>query len=119
MKGSMKEKLDDTQSIYTPDAGTTTGPYHCGVCGTLMDEVKSCNGPRGWAQAMAGGKSAYDEYSCPVRDEMWHKQVIALRNEAHDCSSARLEAMLREEAAEVLKARKPSKESGGWRYGMK
>jgi hypothetical protein len=54
----------------------------CGVCGTAMKVVRNVLGPRGFAQAMAGGKSLHDAYYCPNRGESWHKQLIAFRQEA-------------------------------------
>ena len=109
----MSKQLDETQDRYTPDTGTEVGPVYCGVCGDEMDlEVVACTGPRGFVQAMgraAGYKpnvdDPFDIYVCKNSSELWHKQVVALRNEAQKTSSTKMERLLREEADEVLRNR--------------
>jgi hypothetical protein len=114
---SEEKKLADTQCYYSPDTGTVEGPVHCGVCGTQMSERRNCYGPRGFAMAMMGSKSHYDEFTCPHRGEMWHKQVIDLRKLAKETPSSKLEAIFKEEIDGILDTRTATKETGGWRYG--
>lgn len=110
--------LGNTQSRYTPDPGTHPDDevILCGVCGAETTCRRNVNGPRGFAMAMSGSKSPHDVYSCPLRDEDWHQQVVALRREASGTSSKKLETMLLEEAEEVLSNRlatKPTSELRG------
>lgn len=99
---------DNTQYRYTPDAGTVEGPVLCGVCGTQMDEKRACNGPRTFFEAMGKSKSNYDSFTCPVSEENWHVQAVKLNKAAGDTCSATLKKIYEEEAAEVVKTRKPS-----------
>src|SRR5688572_24764511 len=108
MTCTMEKRLGETQSRYTPDAGTVEGPCHCGVCGALMDEKRACFGPRGFAEAMSfhnsdgkRGGSKYDSFECPHRTENWHKQAVVLRMKANETPSATLEKLLRDEADQV------------------
>ena len=61
----MNKLLGDTQGRYTPDAGEVDEPVNCGVCGELMKCEKGCYGARGFAMAMSGSKSHYDDFICP------------------------------------------------------
>jgi len=101
-----------TQSRYTPDPGEVPEgeAVFCGVCGDQMDERRGCNGPRGFAQAMCGGKSPYDDFSCPHRKEQWHQQVVALRDEAGKTASAKIATALLAEADEIASTRIATKE---------
>ncbi len=103
--------LDDTQDYYTPDPGTHAKDVvvHCGVCGEAMTVHYDVVGPRGFVQAMSGSKSPHDAYACPRRNEDWHKQIVALRQEARRTPSGRLAKMFRDEANEVLETRQKTK----------
>lgn len=81
----------------------------CGVCGAVMNEERNVNGPRGWAQAMGGGKSLHDVFECPHRQEQWHRQVIALRREAKNSVSKKIADLLLQEAEEVLSSKEATK----------
>lgn len=109
-------KCGNTQSRFTPDPGLVEGPVACGVCGTEMECKRDCYGPRGWVMAMTGSKQAYDSFTCPHVKEVWHRQVIALRNKARETCSGRLAKMFLEEANDVVTSRMPTKDDGTWRY---
>lgn len=111
-------KLDDTQCVFTPDAGEVEGPVHCGVCGTKMDERRACYGPTSSIMAMGGSKRHYDFFDCPERKELWHKQVLALRSKARETPSGRLKRMFLEEAEEILEKKEATVESGLWTLGI-
>jgi len=103
--------LGDTQDRYTPDPGTHGIGVEicCGVCGTPMEVFRNALGPRGFAQAMGGGKSPHDAYTCPHRGEDWHEQVVALRQEAKKTPSMRLAKIMLEEAGDILETKKVTK----------
>lgn len=111
-------KLGDTQCVFTPDPGEVEGPVFCGVCGTQMTEKRDCYGPTSSIMAMAGSKRGYDFFECPVRGELWHKQVCALRDKARNNPSGKLRAMFLEEAEEILATKKATVESGLWTLGI-
>lgn len=94
-----------TQSRYTPDAGEVETVY-CGVCDSVMEVQRNVNGPRGWVQAMGRGNSSHDVFNCSLRENDWHKQVVAIRKESRNTSSQKLKNMLLDEADEILKDRK-------------
>lgn len=102
----MHNLKDDTQCVYTPDAGKVVGVVGCGVCGAEMDSERGREGYRGYASAMGRGeKSRFDYFECPHSKEKWHRQAVAIRSMAHKTPSARLATMLREEAAEIIATR--------------
>jgi len=106
------EKLGETQARYTPDVDKVEGPVYCGVCGEKMTVKRNVHGWRTFMSAMGGNpnsKSNYDVFQCPVSEEDWHKQVVKLRDRARNESSSKLEAILREEAEEVLKTKVATK----------
>ena len=74
-----------------------------------MDVKRGVLGPRGFAQAMSGGGSRHDVYTCPHLEEDWHNQVLNLNQEARDTASARLTDILLQEAEEILQTRKATK----------
>ena len=108
----------DTQSVYTPDPGEIAEGTQvlCGVCKAVMNETRNCNGPRGWAMAMTGSKSKHAFFCCPHREEPWHRQVVALRQEAKNSVSGKIAAMLEAEAEEIMSTREATKEVG-WGKG--
>lgn len=101
-----------TQSRYTPDPGEVPEGEEvlCGVCGDVMDESRGHYGPRGFAQAMGGGKSPYDEWICPNRPEKWHQQVVAIRMAMNDTPSAKVALIMAEEVGEILSSRQETKD---------
>lgn len=108
----------DTQSVYSPDPGVVAEGTKvlCGVCKSVMNETRNCNGPRGWIMAMTGSQSPYDFFCCPHREEPWHRQVVALRHEARNSASTKMAVMLEEEAEEIMSTRKATREVG-WGKG--
>ena len=104
-------KLGDTQYRYTPDIGIVPEgeEARCGVCGDLMNERRNCLGARGFAQAMAGSKSNYDEFLCPNHLEKWHEQVVALRQEIKKTPSRTLAILMEQEVKDILENREPTK----------
>jgi hypothetical protein len=85
----------------TPDCGTFKKVYCC-ICGSECGVERSCLGPRGFAQAMSGGKSPYDLFLCPNNEFDWHDRAEELINEAAGQKSRRLREIVREEAEEFL-----------------
>ena len=98
----------DTQDHYTPDAGTE-GDVYCGVCGDLMNCKRNVYGPRGYMQAIGGGKSLHDSYTCPNHSEMWHMQVKALREWVKKIPSKKISSLAEEEINEILETREATK----------
>lgn len=99
------------QCHFTPDADTIHEPVECGVCGTVMTENRDCYGPTSYGMAMAGLKKYYDAFVCPHSGELWHMQVIALRQQMQKTPSAVIEEILRKEAEQVLETRQCTKEA--------
>lgn len=104
----------DTQCRYSPDAGEhdPQEKMYCGVCGDVMDARLGVNGPTGSVEAMAKRKHLHDSYTCPNMEEVWHLQLIALRNEKRRTASTLIEALLEEEVVMVLETRKETKHIG-------
>lgn len=111
MGAGIKDDLGDTQDRYTPDPGTLDKNVIvlCGVCNEAMNAKFGIRMARGFAQAMAGGSSECDCYLCPNREEDWHKQAIALREEARKTPSAHLEKIFRDEADKVIETKECTK----------
>lgn len=105
---------DNTQFRYTPDPGEVPQgeSVFCGVCGDKMTEKRDVMGARGYAQAMAGGKSAHDSFRCPNYSEDWHKQVVALREAAKETPSVRLGEIMLAEVDLIIGRREATKKSG-------
>ncbi len=99
----------NTQYSYTPDPGTIEEPVECGVCGEKMKCRRNVNGPRGFAMAMSGSKQLHDSFDCPHREQDWHKQAVALREEARATASAIFQTALEKEADEIVSTRKSTK----------
>lgn len=59
---------------------------------------------------MAGIKSPHDVFECPNVKDLWHKQVASLQREARGTVSGRLEVIYREEIADILRTRQPSRD---------
>jgi len=115
---SKSPKMDDTQCVFTPDAGEVEGPVFCGVCGAEMHVERACYGPTSSIMAMGGSKRHYDFFDCPLREELWHKQVSKLRDEARQTYSSKIRKILLEEADEVLATKKATVEKGMWTLGV-
>jgi hypothetical protein len=71
---------------------------------------RSVVGPTGWAHAMAirAGQATGrrpDEFHCIHAGEPWHRQALALRQDAEDTASKRLADLLTAKADEVVRTR--------------
>lgn len=106
----MTDRLANITDIYMPDVGTVEGPVFCGVCGTKMDVQRDCYGPTQMVMAIFGSKRHYDCFSCPHREEDWHRQVIDLRQEQKRTPSRAISDILDAEIKGILETRKPTKE---------
>jgi hypothetical protein len=87
---------------------------HCRVCGEPMAVDRDVVGPTGWAHAMAirAGHAKgrlHDEFHCERAGEPWHRQALALRQEAEQTPSKRLAELLTAEADEVVRTRTATK----------
>jgi hypothetical protein len=104
-------KLDLIQDTYTPDCGVVPEGevVLCGVCQAEMKATRNCVGARGFAAVMARVKTVYDRFECPHRTKDWHKQVVAIRKEAMATSSKKLEALLLDEARDILLSEQATK----------
>lgn len=74
--------LPNGQDCYTPDVGVIINGVVvlCGICGTACTEKRNIVGPRGFAQAWSGGKSAHDSFVCPninVKNHQIAKQLYS------------------------------------------
>lgn len=99
-----------------PNPGEYLAVY-CGVCGRSMSVKRNVLGPIGFAEAMLvrNGQSKghlHDEFWCEDREESWHRQAKAIRDNALETPSKRLTDLLNEEADEIVRTRKITKE--GW-----
>lgn len=102
------------QFRYTPDCGEVPEgeDVFCGVCGDKMNEKRNCYGPRSWVMSMSGSKDHYDSFTCPNSQAMWHRQVVALRDDIARTSSAKIATLLEAEVDEILAARQETKSVG-------
>lgn len=96
-----------------PDPGTVSECY-CTVCNSQMLVERDCYGSTSSIMAMSGSKRKYDFFQCPLRENLWHKQVIALRRKAMESCSANLREVLLLEADEVLKNKVATVKAGSW-----
>jgi hypothetical protein len=93
----------------------TTAPgsveeVRCRVCGEVLAARRGVVGPTGWAHAQAitagvRGGTPHDEFACVFSGEAWHRQALALKRQAQQTPSRRLERALLDEAAEVVRRR--------------
>ncbi len=89
---------------------------YCGVCGKNMTARRNVLGPTGFAEAMLvqSGQSQghlHDEFLCEDREEPWHQQAKAIRDQARESPSQRLADLLTEEADEIVRTRKSTRQS--------
>ena len=83
---------------------------HCRVCREPMAVERDIVGPTSWAEAMAVrcGQTKghpHDSFHCTLSGEPWHRQALALRQEAAQTASRRLADLLNQEADEIVRAR--------------
>lgn len=78
---------------------------NCGVCYSVMKVEQNVGLHTSFAAALSGKselRSVFDRYLCPHCEEGWHKQVVAIRKEADQTSSARLRDLLIDESNEIV-----------------
>jgi len=98
-----------------PEPGEYLAVY-CGVCGKSMTVRRNVLGPTGFIEAMAvqNGQSSghlHDNFWCEDREEPWHRQARAIRDQAHHSPSKRLADLLTEEANEIVRTRKSTRQN--------
>ena len=96
--------------VFFPDPGKFE-TMHCKVCDATMDVARDCDGPTGFAAAMARRSRKHDRFVCPFTDEDWHKQALNLTREAESTSSKKVEMLLLSERSEVIANKKPTKKA--------
>jgi hypothetical protein len=100
--------------FFTTAAGSVA-EVRCRVCGAALAVRRGVVGPTGWAHTRAiaagvMGGTPHDEFSCDLSGEPWHRQALALKRQAQETPSRRLERLLLEEAAEVVRRRAATKD---------
>lgn len=99
-----------TDGVYFACSEDKIAELHCSVCDEKMDVKRNVDGPTSSAEAMAKGSHLHDVFLCPFRNEMWHRQICKLTEEAVKCPSKRLADIMIAEADGVLKSRQATKE---------
>lgn len=97
------------QSRYTPDAGGVDQPVFCGVCRQCCKVEQNVQMATQMAEAMARQTHAVDNYTCPSRQELWHKQAEKLTNEIKHSPSKFYSDLLQKELNQILEKREPTK----------
>ncbi len=82
----------------------------CTTCGEKMDVKRKVNGPTGFAEAMAQKFHLHDRFSCPFREEMWHRQICKLTEAACKSPSKQIAGIMIAEALEIVESRQATKE---------
>ncbi len=101
--------------FFTPSPGTED-TMHCCACGEEMEVQRNVFGPTGYVEAVGGRMRQrqdpayrvghlHDVFTCKRSGQTWHTQVIALREEQSETSSARLKSVLEEEIQQILTTR--------------
>ena len=86
----------------------------CLACCADMDVKlkQKQNFRRSYTTSKSGGIPIYvDIFSCPHAGEKWHDQVIALQKLKRDTPSAKISDIASEEITEIIKTKKPTKET--------
>lgn len=94
---------------YEPDPNKIDKCF-CGICGDEMLVERNHPPSGGFAGAMANHNRYYDIFRCPHRKLDWHVQAKALLREIDKTPSNCFAEIMREEAREILKNRKATKE---------
>lgn len=82
----------------------------CRVCGAEMTVTRNVDGPTSMAESMAGRSHLHDSFACPNVQEDWHAQARSLKEQAHWSHSAVQTKQLTDEAEEIIRQRKATKE---------
>lgn len=110
---NQEQHLMQTLQCHSDVAFPHPGEYLaacCGVCGKRMAVRRNVLGPTGSVEAMAiqCGRSQghlHDTFWCEDREEPWHRQARALREQASTSPSQRFADSLAEEASEIVRTR--------------
>jgi len=81
----------------------------CRVCKTEMKKSTE-DSPQNFVEAIGGSKHKHDAFRCPFAGEDWHEQAYLLFRDALATPSKWLGDKLEEEALEIVKIRKCTKE---------
>lgn len=100
--------------FFVADPGTRE-EMRCRVCGAVMAVHRGVVGPTGWGHAMAiaAGVSKdklHDEFACEFSCEAWHRQALALKQEAEKTPSGEVARLLLAEADRLVRSRTATKE---------
>lgn len=96
--------------IFFVDPGKLEGQrIGCGVCSSDMNVEKNVVTARSWAGAISKQKKPSDIFTCPHRDEDWHKQAKSLIEEMKKTPSPGLAAILERDLEKVLSSRSETK----------
>ena len=87
----------------------TVESTNCTCCGEVMTVERNRSGPTSFAGSMGRCNTLHDRFTCPNAGTDWHSQVVQLMMKAQDTPSGTLEKMYRDEIAQILKDRKPTK----------
>lgn len=61
----------------------TVDSVECGVCGTNMNVTRNVIGSTSYAETISGGKHRYDNFECPQRGKIWHRQIYKLKSDVY------------------------------------
>jgi hypothetical protein len=75
-----------------------------------MDARYDVDGPTSMIESMAGSSHLHDSYTCPYSGKGWHRQAVALRQEAKKTASSKLHDMFWNEAHWIIQGRKATRE---------
>ncbi len=90
--------------VQTPDPGKHES-MTCRVCGQVMLVERNVEGARGFAQAMSGGKSRFDRFTCPSAGIKWHSRAIQLLKESKDTASDTIAGLILADLHRLLASR--------------
>lgn len=93
---------------YSPDKMPEEWPK-CYTCGQDMLCEGEQYGPTGFAEAIGGGGHKHFSFVCPDAGTDWHNQVIGIMMQIEETASSKVEELLREEKAELIKTKKATK----------
>jgi len=96
---------NDNYGVRRPDANSVIS-MDCCLCGEKMNVKRNVQGPRGFAAAMAGSKSSYDEFTCPNAQTDWHIHAGELTEYLTSIPSLRLKSIVNEELRLTLHNKK-------------
>jgi hypothetical protein len=110
MKNETERPEAGNIGIFTPDASIGIQEAFCGICGDKMGVKRAILEATSFIEGLSGKKHLHDRFECPNLEEMWHKQVRAIKIEIARTSSKRLEDILTDEVEQIIKTRKETKQ---------